>query len=62
MKDEILNLNVHREEKRQTSNKEEKCEEEGNLTEEFEAQASVFYQVCIYGCKFCYAVIGNINP
>ena len=44
MKDEIVNLNIHREEKRQTSNIEEKCgkEEEGKLTEEFEAQASVF--------------------
>ena len=51
MKDEIVNQNTqwntehgdtHREEKRQTSNREEKCEEEGKLTEEFEAQASVF--------------------
>ena len=42
MKDEIVNLYIHREEKRQTSNREEKCEEEGKLTKEFEAQASVF--------------------
>ena len=43
MKDEIVNLNIHREKKRQTRNREEKCkEEEGKLTEEFEAQASVF--------------------
>ena len=40
MKDEFVNQN-----RRQTSNKEEKCdeeEEEGKLIEEFEAQASVF--------------------
>ena len=42
MKDEIVNLKT---EKRQTSNREEKCseeEEEGKFTEEFEAQAFVF--------------------
>ena len=44
MKDGSVNLNIQREEKRQTSNREEKWgeEEEGKLTEEFEAQASVF--------------------
>ena len=43
MKDKIVNINIHREEKRQASNKEEKCgEEEVKLTKEFEAQASVF--------------------
>ena len=62
MKDEIVTLNTQG--KEQISNREEKCreeEEEEKLTEEFEAQASVFLLSCIYGCKFFYAIKRNIN-
>ena len=44
MNDEFVNQIYTYPRRRQTSNKEEKCEEEeeGNFTEEFEAQASMF--------------------
>jgi len=54
MKDEFVNKK--NKEKRQTSNKEDKCgeeEEEGKLTKEFEAQASVFLpSFCFTGVSF----------